>query len=543
MSRQLKIDFAMKYNSFLVLVILLFSISSCNRKGEVYLQLEQIEDMLFEEKTDSARILLDELADKVGEHEDDYMFYQLLRTRLNYILYSPDFSDSIVNTLVDFYERKGDDEKLAYSYYYKGLPAYERGDANKGMYWLKKAEENALKVNNHYALFIVYQALSITNNYSRFAEPAIIYGRKALEEARILNDINSESCALDLLQSAFNVAGIKDSTAFYQQKIQQVVEKLKDPQFLQPALVSIAAYYDNTDSLDKAQKYAERAYKINADASCVALLADIYQKKGIKKSVIELWTQSLDSDVPIMRMQSLRSMRTWYEEHGDTVAAWRIAKWMCELGDSLHQAQQTEAVARVQAKYDVAVTQRKAQQRMWILAMSLIVCVFSFVVYWYYSRIKQSQAHAKITDNQRLIDIYKNELSKRQEEGKERDQHTKQLQQKLDALTHKQQDILSKGHQRYEEITQGGTVATWHKSDFLDFVEYYRMLNFPFVVEIESTYDSLSPSSTTLLILQEMGYDDEAIKRILCLSPSAFRTKRYRIKQKAVKSLDEGTTK
>ena len=164
--------------------------------------------------------------------------------------------------------------------------------------------------------------------------------------------------------------------------------------------------------------------------------------------------------------------------------------------------------------------------------MILTVCVFSFVVYWYYSRIQQSQARAKITDNQRLIDIYKNELNKRQEEGKERDQHTKQLQQKLDALTHKQQDILSNGHRRYEEITQGGTVATWHKTDFMDFVEYYRMLNLPFVVELESTYDSLSPSSTTLLILQEMGYDDEAIKRILCLSPAAFRTKRSRIKQK-----------
>jgi hypothetical protein len=155
-------------------------------------------------------------------------------------------------------------------------------------------------------------------------------------------------------------------------------------------------------------------------------------------------------------------------------------------------------------------------------------------VYLYYSRIKQSQARAKISDNQRLIDIYKNELNKWQEEGKERDLHTKQLQQKLDALTHQQQEILSKGHQRYEEITQGGTVATWHKSDFLDFVEYYRMLNLPLVVEIESTHKTLSHSSITFLILQEMGYDDESIKRILCLSPAAFRTKRSRIKQKEI---------
>jgi len=523
-----------KYIFYLSIFLLFFTFCSCKRTGDVYVQLEQINNLLFDEKIDTALILLDELADKVEDNEDDYMFYQLLRTRLNYILYSPKFSDSIVNALVDFYERKGDSEKLAYSYYYKGLPAYERGDANKGMYWLKKAEDNALKANNHQILFMVYQALSITNNYSRLAEPAIIYGRKALKEAKILNDINSESDALDLLQSAFNVAGKKDSTAFYQQKILRIVEKLKDPQFLQPALVSIATYYDNMDSLERAQQLAERAYKIKTDASCIALLADIYHKKGIKKSVIELWIQSLNSDIPIMRMQSLRFIRSWYEEHGDTVAAWRTAKWMCELGDSLHQSQQTEAVARVQAKYDVAVTQRKAQQRIWFLAMFLTVCVFSFVVYWLRSHIKQTQAQAKIADNQRLIDIYKNELNKWQEEGKERDLHTKQLQQKLDALTHQQQEILSKGHQRYEEITQGGTVATWHKSDFLDFVEYYRMLNLPLVVEIESTHKTLSPSSITFLILQEMGYDDESIKRILCLSPAAFRTKRSRIKQKEI---------
>lgn len=543
MSRQLKIDFAMKYNSFLVLVILLFSISSCNRKGEVYLQLEQIEDMLFEEKTDSARILLDELADKVGEHEDDYMFYQLLRTRLNYILYSPDFSDSIVNTLVDFYERKGDDEKLAYSYYYKGLPAYERGDANKGMYWLKKAEGYASQTKCHRLKSIIYEALSQTNLNSKNLDNSVSYAKKLLREADFLGNPACQSDALLSLQTAFAFMNKRDSAAFYQLKLIKLIDKLKTPIQKSEAHLAAATYYYNRNNIQKAEEHAQKAYKFHASPEALNILGDIYYVQNKQSFLLELWTQSLDSDVPIMRMQSLRSMRTWYEEHGDTVAAWRIAKWMCELGDSLHQAQQTEAVARVQAKYDVAVTQRKAQQRMWILAMSLIVCVFSFVVYWYYSRIKQSQAHAKITDNQRLIDIYKNELNKRQEEGKERDQHTKQLQQKLDALTHKQQDILSKGHQRYEEIIQGGTVATWHKSDFLDFVEYYRMLNFPFVVEIESTYDSLSPSSTTLLILQEMGYDDEAIKRILCLSPSAFRTKRYRIKQKAVKSLDEGTTK
>ena len=530
----LKIDFAMKYNSFLVLIIIVFSISSCGRKGEVYLQLEQIEDMLFEENTDSARLLLDELADKVGENEDDYMFYQLLRTRLNYILYSPDFSDSIVNALVDFYERKGDSEKLAYSYYYKGLPAYERGDANKGMYWLKKAEGYASQTKCHRLKSIIYGVLSQTNLNSRNLDNSVFYAKKLLCEAEFLRNPACQSDALISLQTAFAFMNKRDSAAFYQMKLIKMIDKLKTPIQKSEAHLAAATYYYNMNDIHEAEEHAQKAYKIHASPEALNILGDIYYAQNKQKFLLELWTQSLDSDVPIMRMQSLRSMRTWYEEHGDTVAAWRIARWMCELGDSLHQAQQTEAVARVQAKYDVAVTQRKAQQRIWILAMILILCVFSFVVYLYYSRIKQSQARAKISDNQRLIDIYKNELNKWQEEGKERDLHTKQLQQKLDALTHQQQEILSKGHQRYEEITQGGTVATWHKSDFLDFVEYYRMLNLPLVVEIESTHKTLSPSSITFLILQEMGYDDESIKRILCLSPAAFRTKRSRIKQKEI---------
>ena len=166
-----------KYIFYLSIFLLFFTFCSCKRTGDVYVQLEQINNLLFDEKIDTALILLDELADKVEDNEDDYMFYQLLRTRLNYILYSPKFSDSIVNALVDFYERKGDSEKLAYSYYYKGLPAYERGDANKGMYWLKKAEGYASQTKCHRLKSIIYGVLSQTNLNSRNLDNSVFYAK------------------------------------------------------------------------------------------------------------------------------------------------------------------------------------------------------------------------------------------------------------------------------------------------------------------------------------------------------------------------------
>ena len=106
------------------------------------------------------------------------------------------------------------------------------------------------------------------------------------------------------------------------------------------------------------------------------------------------------------------------------------------------------------------------------------------------------------------------------------------LQDKVEDLNHKQSKILYEGKALYESMINGATVVTWTKSDYLHFIEYYKLIDFPFVVQLDTDYDHLSPRYQLFEILYHMGKTDTDVERIMGISNSTIRATKTRIKSK-----------
>ena len=72
----------------------------------------------------------------------------------------------------------------------------------------------------------------------------------------------------------------------------------------------------------------------------------------------------------------------------------------------------------------------------------------------------------------------------------------------------------------------------WSKDDFINYIEYYKLKDLPFVNEMETCYNRLSPKYIFFAVLEHEGHDEEGIQHIMGISENTLRSTRSRINSK-----------
>lgn len=101
-----------------------------------------------------------------------------------------------------------------------------------------------------------------------------------------------------------------------------------------------------------------------------------------------------------------------------------------------------------------------------------------------------------------------------------------------DKIQNRQTSLMFEGHSLYEAICANKSIVKWGKADVAKLIEYYKVVNLPFVTQLDTDYEGLTNGNKLFLILQDMGKSDEEMTRILGTSYGALRTTRSRIKGK-----------
>jgi hypothetical protein len=130
------------------------------------------------------------------------------------------------------------------------------------------------------------------------------------------------------------------------------------------------------------------------------------------------------------------------------------------------------------------------------------------------------------------LDAYTKKASELESSGKASATEINKLHEKINELTHRHSGILAKGKELYDAIETGETTVHWSKDDFINYLEYYKMKDLPFVNEMETDYNHLSPKYIFFAILEHEGKSDEDILRIMGISESTLRSTRSRINSK-----------
>ena len=493
--------------------------------------LEKVDSLLKKEQNDSALSMLSQM--NMSElDEDQYMFRNLLLSIAQFKCYVPIPNDSIIKECVHYYTKTKEKDKLAVSYLYHGAIMTTLDKMEEAINSLKQAETIATELNNADLSIKTNVYLSYVNGRTGNQRKSLEYILKALHIAKSINNKRWIGYCFDHIGSVYSSMNIPDSSNYYIEKSIPYTKYL--PRIEQPYLINNqAAVFWKKGNLHRAEDYLKMSLSIYPMEQTYGLLAKLFTEQNKLKEADSLWKQVLHTKDIQTKVNTLYPYSEWLYKQGRLKEAWETAMKVPALKDSLAQQQQAEAIMGRQTAYDRQVARMLYQQRIERLTYSVAFMLLFVIIVWMIFYIKSQRTKKQMAENQLLLSNYIQAHEELRKKGKEQSKEVNELNKKIEALRKQQTTILAKGKVRYEEIVNGGNTATWHKADFNDFMEYYRTVNFPFVIHLEQDFKSLPPSNKTILSLYEMGYDDTAVAYIMSMTEGALRTAKSRINKRS----------
>lgn len=494
-------------------------------------QMELIDALLTDEKVDSAGILLDEISISNLQTAKDSAFYYLLQTEIQYRKWIPAQSDSAINYCVSYYQGTSDKEKLARTYYYKGVAILENKEFTEAVHMVKLAEGLADKTDNIILQHKIYETLSHYNSSGYEESMALRYAKKAYQAAKNLNDKNRQAIALIYMAGNYSHFRNNDSLAICIQECLPLLDYIteKDKAYLYTRIGEL--YEDNEPEI--AKKYLLKATDIQPQVYTYRALSNIYMKEDNVKKAQEIWDTALQTSGSVTaKIEILKAMRQQRLEQKDYLQANALADSIIQRHELFYRQREQAKIAEIQAKYDKEATERDIKEKImgWgLVLLVVVVIIISWLSYKSYMGIKTKR---ELAETKVQLEAYTRKAEDLEKNDKTNTKEIGELHKKINELHHRHAGILAKGKQLYEDIAEGGTTVRWGKDDFINYLEYYKLKDLPFVNEMETSYNRLSPKYIFFAVLEHEGHDDEDIQHIMGISDSTLRSTRSRINSK-----------
>ena len=500
-------------------------------------QLVQVDSLLSRLQRDSAYRAFKQI-DRDELNNDDGMYYDVLKVGLSQVPYLADSfhfdipCDTLLDQCIEYYKEKDNKRMLFYCYLYKGkMQLLSNGNNHAASEWLKKAQGLTNVVNDAHILYLTNESLATLNYYSGNKDLAMEYSYKALKFAKQSRNNHMMSYACNHLVVLYLERNEQDSVRKYNALSMSILNKMI-PIDQSIALGNVGTIYLANNKVDSAKHYFERAIAAYPHPFSIHRLAEVYYVQGNHKEADSLWNKALQGANLRDKVQFYNSIYGRKYQGHDFEGATEAADQLLILKDSLVQQMQTAEVQEIQLKYDKEVEHRKLDRFIrWALFVALLLISVIAGVVIYYIR-KRNKARERIMRDQVLINDYKLQIEQLEHSGKDVTKEVKSLQKKIDTLQLEQTEKLSEGRALYQRIVAGESAVTWSKDNIVKFVDYYRVVNLPFMLQMEQEYTKLSPGNRFFLILQEMGMTDQQMTHILGVSDGALRTTRSRLRQK-----------
>ena len=342
-------------------------------KSKMRARLEYIDSLTYRENYGLADKTLDSINEGELSDDEDKALYYLLRLQTDFTIREESDFDSLIDFSIAYYKRAGTYDKLARSYYYKGVTLFYEGKFNDALYLVKEAESAEKKANIPWLRYFIYSNMSYINSELGAKNIAFEYAFKALEHA-CGNDNPKWVCAAynDIATSYYNI-GKKDSTFFYYNKMIPLFDKL-GPNDCANYLSNIAfLYYEEGDYL-KSESLCRQAValssapyiEINLGKACY-MLGKTVEGDSLLNSAWPNTTVEDKVEILLFRAEAA-------ERKGDMTLAARYYKEAKAMQDSLQRSRKTEETVAVQRDYE----RDKYKEGVWrnvLLAFCVVFCL------------------------------------------------------------------------------------------------------------------------------------------------------------------------
>ena len=551
-------------------VLLLASCSSGRYPSALY-----VADSLSVAYPERAVALLDSLRPQMEqEGERVRMYYQLLCVKARDKAYLPHTSDSLVLSVLRYYEDKQDRRHLPEAYYYAGRVASDLGDAPQALDYFQQALDAMPEDGMTYLRDrVVSQMGTLFSAQGLYAEALKMY-KKSLQCSEELKDSVGVIYSLRDVAYAYWCLGQNDSVLPCYNRAHRWSVKWGNPELIGLINIQLADHYLEKGLYDSVRIYLPRDFTYlsgeNRNAA-YAITAYYYEALGRQDSATYYYTQLLNNgDVYAKALAARYLMQQATLNHASKEVAVSQDTYL-KYADSVQYLTKTEVVARMHSLYNYQLREREnaslqkayaSQTRNLLFVLCCLVAALSaFLVYrqyqWRNRKIlaarldrltrQKEQAEADSRLNRQEIHGLETELAQERQKSREAAaEYQKQLQdmrQSTDASCRlrKEQRTQIQNTDIYRLLeekassVQGKADVT--AKEWRELERVIRTFDADFLPKLEGLPYSWKSSERLLCLLLRVGFTPSQIGVLLGRPVQTITTMRRRLAERLLDNL------
>lgn len=562
-------SFIQQRYGIVVLFLLLLLSASCRRAVPGYPPQMVRAVRLMEPRPDSALHLLDSLAPLVPQlPEEARMYHALLTIKAKDKLYIKATSDTLINRIVEFYEKHGNRERLVEACYLQGGAYRDLEDAPRAIAVYQRAAELGKKYASDTLNGRIYGQMASLFALQGLYDASMEATKQAYHYFSISNNKSGMAYAWRDMARIHDMQYRADSAEYYYQKAYTYMYENVSPQEACGIGSELAGFFFNHGQVDSALVWARRMQLINPDYLTSLVLAKVYHHQQKIDSALVYCQKVLSTKNRYYHRSAYRILASIAEERKDFPMAYLYATRCIQALDSISSITQSEAVKQTYSLYNYNIAERENEQLKLdaakgeaLLAQLLLflVALLAFIGYLFYRIRRHRREYAeRIQFLQTILDEHKALSESRIAENKEQivklnrlstEQEYNSLEySKLEAqarvLEVKNEQILADRHEqelRMQIFRESDIYLHFHRAsqsseltdaDWKQLVEAIDTAYPYFTKRLYTLYPQLSELELNICYLVKVGIKRSRISALLNRAPSTITNSLSRLYKK-----------
>lgn len=373
-------------------IIVVFSVACCGGSGGSKTVLAGI-DTLADSRPDSAlRLLVGMKRSMASASEAERNYYRLLLVKARDKAYIRHTSDSVILSLVDYYEHDGDKRLLPVAYYYAGRVYRDLNDAVKALKYFQKAENALAETGGSYSfedkLHSQKGYLLIRQDLYAAALREFDKAYKYTVERKDTNGIIF--CLRDKGEVYFAIKQYEKALEYYNKAL-EVAKISHNTDLVAEVSMQKANLYLNKGDLHKAK---DLVMLIKAELDSVQIkagyvtLARVYAKLGNNDSSAFYYSKLGEINDVYAKREAYLGLANYYSKYKrNSEKSIYYMNLFKAYSDSVQDMRATQVVADIDAKYNMKKNEERIsyvmRQRDYVVVLSLAgLLVLLFVIYF-----------------------------------------------------------------------------------------------------------------------------------------------------------------
>ncbi|WP_321331749.1 tetratricopeptide repeat protein [uncultured Bacteroides sp.] len=432
-----------KYAKLLFILYCLFCLCSC--KDRYSPPVLATVDSLTYINPDSAIVLLSSIKEDMSrEPESTQMYYHLLQIKARDKAYIPHTSDSIILSIVHYYENHTHKAHLMEAYYFAGRVYRDLGDSPQALSYFQKAADASKENTDYRAVSRIYSQIGELCLYQDIYDDALAAYRNAYHYNVLAKD--SAGLVFSLRDLGCNYTGLNnaDSSLYYYKAAYALAERLNNHRLMNILHVDLAGLYVQLKKYNEAKEALKLPVnnRNRTDLSAIySIFSKLYYQIGNMDSAFYYSHRIIEDCGTIYAKQSAHWILAQIaEKKGDSSTVMEQIKEYAACSDSIQRMTNSEVIGKMQSLYNYQLREKEnhqlraenEEQQLWIgyIVFFLIVIIALVVIYIQYNKRRKDKLKEQLTKLERFKEEQYQKSSQFIEENKER---IKKLEEKLQA--------------------------------------------------------------------------------------------------------------